>query len=306
MKFYLLSYQSHKIGVYMVMFTINPITHLYVTNQKSIGTRALKRRLVREGIKQEVCENPSCGIRDWLDKAITMELHHVDGDNTNNRLENLSILCPNCHSQCEIHGQSRKNRKHYLFTDEDILKHAPEHETIAQLLNKLGCRSRNPVYYNRVYEVLSRHNITLKKKSVKEKKPIRIVNKVAWPKDNVLSEMLWANPVEKVAQEIGCTTSGLQKYYTKWKISRPPMGYWLRRKNGDSHEEALIPYSHRPKRSKHKLTNDQSKWCIIQYESGRSLRSIGKELNVWHNTVSLNMEHIGYVFPKSTRHRELG
>ncbi len=34
----------------------------------------------------------------WLNKPIPLELHHKDGDNTNNELDNLELLCPNCHA----------------------------------------------------------------------------------------------------------------------------------------------------------------------------------------------------------------
>lgn len=57
----------------------------------------LKKRLIREGYKNNKCEE--CGISEWNGKSITMELDHVDGNNGNNTLNNLKILCPNCHSQ---------------------------------------------------------------------------------------------------------------------------------------------------------------------------------------------------------------
>lgn len=57
----------------------------------------LKMRLIREGYKNNKCEE--CGISEWNGKSITMELDHVDGNNGNNTLNNLKILCPNCHSQ---------------------------------------------------------------------------------------------------------------------------------------------------------------------------------------------------------------
>ena len=58
----------------------------------------IKNRLIAEGIKDAICE--SCGIgENWNGKDLVLELDHIDGNNTNNSLENLRILCPNCHSQ---------------------------------------------------------------------------------------------------------------------------------------------------------------------------------------------------------------
>lgn len=60
-------------------------------------TYKLKLRLYEEGLKQNKCEE--CGIEKWQNKIIECELDHVDGNRSNHRLENLRILCPNCHSQ---------------------------------------------------------------------------------------------------------------------------------------------------------------------------------------------------------------
>ena len=60
-------------------------------------TFKLKNRLFKAGIKENKCE--CCGISEWNGKPLNMELHHIDGDRTNHKLDNLQILCPNCHSQ---------------------------------------------------------------------------------------------------------------------------------------------------------------------------------------------------------------
>ena len=68
----------------------------------------LKNRLLAAGLKRNRCE--ICGVADWLERPLVMALHHVNGDNTDNRLANLQLLCPNCHSQKESFSGRNKKR----------------------------------------------------------------------------------------------------------------------------------------------------------------------------------------------------
>ncbi len=63
------------------------------------GRWNIKRRLLAAGVKEPRCER--CGIEDWLGEPLALALHHINGDNRDDRLENLALLCPNCHSQTE-------------------------------------------------------------------------------------------------------------------------------------------------------------------------------------------------------------
>jgi 5-methylcytosine-specific restriction endonuclease McrA len=59
----------------------------------------LKLRLVKAGLKPKLCE--VCGIAAWNGQRISLALHHINGDRYDNRIENLQLLCPNCHSQTD-------------------------------------------------------------------------------------------------------------------------------------------------------------------------------------------------------------
>lgn len=77
----------------------------------------LKKRLIADGIKENVCEICGCN-GEWQGKPITLELHHINGNHYDNRIENLQILCPNCHSQTnsfrrrnEVRGEKPKTER---------------------------------------------------------------------------------------------------------------------------------------------------------------------------------------------------
>ena len=68
----------------------------------------LKSRLVKSGLLAPRCN--VCGLAKWRKRAIALELHHVNGDGLDNRLDNLVLLCPNCHSQTDSRAQQAQIR----------------------------------------------------------------------------------------------------------------------------------------------------------------------------------------------------
>ena len=68
----------------------------------------VKLRLVQAGLKELRCE--LCGIAEWRGRRVSLELHHVNGDGLDNRLENLLLFCPNCHSQTDTWGGRNSGR----------------------------------------------------------------------------------------------------------------------------------------------------------------------------------------------------
>lgn len=79
----------------------------YLSNAKPIQSTALRLRLIKEGLLQAKCY--SCNLTIWLNQLIPLELEHKDGNHENNHLDNLTLLCPNCHALTPTYRS--KNRK---------------------------------------------------------------------------------------------------------------------------------------------------------------------------------------------------
>ena len=67
------------------------------------GKQSIRSRIIKS--LGHFCQK--CGIHTWQDQPLTLELEHIDGDHRNNSRENLTLLCPNCHSQTK----TWRNRK---------------------------------------------------------------------------------------------------------------------------------------------------------------------------------------------------
>ena len=101
--------------------TALPLEKILIKDSEYNRTK-LKERLVKEGLKEYKCE--CCGITEWNGKPIALQLHHINGIHNDNRLSNLQLLCPNCHSQTENFGTKGRGtsiiRKAESLSKEDI------------------------------------------------------------------------------------------------------------------------------------------------------------------------------------------
>lgn len=79
----------------------------------SINTRPSRSKVILRRFKERNVEKlcSICGISKWMDKPLTLHLDHINGDCTDNRFENLRLLCPNCHQQTPTWGNSRGLKK---------------------------------------------------------------------------------------------------------------------------------------------------------------------------------------------------
>jgi len=73
-----------------------PLSEILVKNNPRNSSN-LRKRLISEGVFSLVCSN--CDLTHWLEQPISLELDHINGDRNDQRIENLRLVCPNCHAQ---------------------------------------------------------------------------------------------------------------------------------------------------------------------------------------------------------------
>lgn len=83
-------------------------SELHLVAGSIIQSFRLKKYLFREGLFAKQCNR--CKLTEWLGKPIPLELDHINGVSNDNRLENLRILCPNCHSLTPTYRGKNKGK----------------------------------------------------------------------------------------------------------------------------------------------------------------------------------------------------
>lgn len=76
-----------------------PLEDILVQNSTYTNNTSLKKRLIEANLIKYECY--ICGISEWNNQPLSLQLDHINGNNKDNRIENLRLLCPNCHSQTD-------------------------------------------------------------------------------------------------------------------------------------------------------------------------------------------------------------
>ncbi len=209
------------------------------SNQIQMASFKLKVILFRLGIKDMKCEK--CKMNKWLDQAMPLELHHIDGNHMNNNLSNLQILCPNCHSI----EPNFCNKQKADLSIERIVKLAKESTTYQELFSKLGVKYGGQTFY-KIKKILIQNQITLvekeKKVTVKKERPIvskrtqkeawEAQQKIKWVSDKELEDMIWEFSMAQIGKKLGISDKAIAKRCKLRGIPVPPVGFFRKREVG--------------------------------------------------------------------------
>lgn len=158
--------------------------------------KSIKNRLLKERIFEEKCS--ICGIsNEWNGKKLSLQLDHINGICDDHRIENLRLLCPNCHSQTETFGAKRfKKSKSKTCQDCSVF---------------ISGKSK------RCYKCAAKVRPQPKRKLFITKKD--------------LEKLIWEYPTTKIACMFNVSDKTIEKFCKKLNISKPPRGFWNKNKS---------------------------------------------------------------------------
>lgn len=169
------------------------LDQILVKDSSYKSSTTLKKRLIRAGLLEYRCY--TCGINEWQNKEIVLELDHKNGDRFDHRLDNLRLLCPNCHSQTVTF--SSKNKKEYKISDS--LKRAVLDGRKKQKHKKNKCKDCGKGILPESTQCKSCYG------KAREK------TKIDWPSVEELYKMVHETSYKEVGRKLGVSDNAVRK-----------------------------------------------------------------------------------------------
>ena len=151
------------------------------------GNRFLKRRLIEEGFFEDKCS--ICGLENkWNGRYLSLHLDHKNGDPEDNRIQNLRLICPNCHSQTDNYCGKAKRKPSKFCAKCGVIIHR----------NSKVCRHCNDV----------RKSDFIKNTNIKK------------PNKEELEKLLILMPVTRVGEKFGVSGNAVIRWMKKYDLKK--------------------------------------------------------------------------------------
>jgi transposase/Zn finger protein HypA/HybF involved in hydrogenase expression len=182
------------------------------------GNFVLKKVLIEKNIVENKC--CLCGVNNmWNAKPLSLQIDHINGDNRDNRIENIRILCPNCHSQTETYsGKAKRFLKTISSVDKIVLE---------DLLKKYSIRDASKILrisHYTIIKLIKYYNIKYERKSSRNKKIRRKFNVSLEQLKILINE----KPMTEIGKMFGVSSNAIKKRCRAMGLELPKdrRGYW--------------------------------------------------------------------------------
>ena len=206
-----------------------------LNENKKYSSCKLKNILYREQIKQEKCEK--CSIDpEYNGIPFAMHLDHINGNNKDNRIENLRILCPNCHSQTTTFCTGQLFKDTSRPSKEKLLEDIKQFKTLIMIAEKNNVCQKTIVSWIKaeglyeIYEEIYKSSIESKKEHKCSKCNKEVTNKNTSElckdcktkrpsKEQLLNDLKEFKTIIAIGEKYGVSDNGVKKWIKKYEIT---------------------------------------------------------------------------------------
>lgn len=228
-----LNYNNYRRGQTVqerVILSREDVLKRFVKSETYVGTQ-LRKWVIAHDLIPYICSVSNCLLSQsdkviWNGKSIILDLDHINGDNKDNRLENLRFLCPNCHSQTEtFKGRNlRQVARNAIPSDKEVRKenfeNLPDKEMLKVEVSLTSARQVANKYEVTEYALKKKMNgetyhdpsIAMNARGEGLRRRVKANQSLSYPPIEDMLARVASEGYESLARELGVSGNAIRKY----------------------------------------------------------------------------------------------